>query len=244
MEHILSLQDIQVTFNGTTVLDIDQLQFEQGQSYAIIGPSGAGKSTLLRALNLLQRPTRGQITFEGTEVKYSGAERLKVQRNMAMVFQKPITFSGSVADNIALGLKLRGNNSQLIKERVANAMQMVGLSEYAQRAAATLSGGEAQRMALARALVVEPKVLLLDEPTANLDPANVAVMERIIGQVGEQLDTTIIMITHNLHQAKRVAKETIFLNRGKLIERGETTQLFTNSRQPETSMFISGEMVY
>lgn len=244
MEHILGLLDIQVAFNGSTVLDIDQLQFKQGQTYAIIGPSGAGKSTLLRVMNLLQKPTSGQITFDGNSVKYSGAERLKIQRCMSMVFQKPITFSGSVADNIGLGLKLRGNKSKHMKERVEKAMQMVGLTSYAHRSAATLSGGEAQRMALARAMVVEPRVLLLDEPTANLDPANVAVMEQIIGEVGAQGNTTIIIITHNLHQAKRVAGETVFLNRGKLIEQGETNNLFTNPSQPETKLFVSGEMIY
>lgn len=244
MAQIIQLQDVQVGFNGRCVLDIAELNFTVGHTYALIGPSGAGKSTLLRVLNLLQKPSRGQVIFEGSAVKYGGPESLTVQRSMAMVFQRPATFSGSVAYNVALGLQVRGTNKKQAQEQVAAALQMVGLAEYAQRAAVTLSGGEAQRMALARALVTKPRVLLLDEPTANLDPANVAMLEDIIRQVAQSRETTIIMVTHNLHQAKRVAGETIFLNRGKLVEQGPTETIFANPGHPETKMFISGEMIY
>ncbi len=244
MEQAFKLTNVTVEFNKQTVVDITELYFTAGRIHALIGPSGAGKSTLLRVLNLLQKPARGQIVYFGQPLQFHGANKLSMQRTMAMVFQKPAMFSGSVYYNAALGLKLRRVSPAEIRTRVEETLDMVGLLDLAKRSALTLSGGEAQRTALARALVVKPKILLLDEPTANLDPANVAIFEDIINRVHQKTGTTIIIVTHNLHQAKRLSGETVFINKGKIIEAGATNELFENPQVRETKLFISGEMVY
>lgn len=244
MEPAFSLKGVTVEFNKQAVVDVGALDFAAGKIHALIGPSGAGKSTLLRVLNLLQKPTNGEVAYFGQPLLYQGAGKLATQRTMAMVFQKPAMFSGNVYYNVALGLRFRRIGPVEVKTRVANALEMVGLQDFAKRSALTLSGGEAQRTALARALVVEPRVLLLDEPTANLDPANVAIFEEIINRVHRETGATIIMVTHNLYQARRVSQETVFINKGKIIEANSTIELFIDPQVRETKLFISGEMVY
>ncbi|MDA8235478.1 MAG: phosphate ABC transporter ATP-binding protein [Clostridia bacterium] len=226
------------------ILSIAETNFAAGKRYAIIGPSGAGKTTLLRVLNLLQEPTRGQVLYYGQELIYSGSNRLAIQRTMSMVFQKPAMFSGDVFYNVALGLKLHGMAKKDIKGRVEEALEVVRLSHLAKQSALTLSGGEAQRVALARALVTRPKILLLDEPTANLDPLNVAIIEEAIKSLHTDNKNTIIMITHNLHQAKRLAEEVIYMNNGAIVEQGTVAEVLLNPKNKETQLFVSGEMVY
>jgi len=244
MDTAFDLAGVSVSFLQGEVLRVDQLSLGVGNIYAIIGPSGAGKSTLLRVLNLLQKPTSGQIKFFGRPLVYDGPKRLELQREMVMVFQKPSIFSGTVFYNVALGLKLRGMDKKEITGAVEEALETVGLAGFSQRSAATLSGGEAQRVALARAMVVRPKVLLLDEPTSNLDPANVAVFEELVRKIHRDFGTTVIMVTHNLHQAKRLAQEIIFLHRGRVAETGPAKKVFANPQYPETRAFLAGEMVY
>ena len=241
-EHAFFLKDIIVEANKQTILSIEEISLAAGRIHAVIGPSGAGKTTLLRVLNLLLEPRQGELNYFGKRL--IPADRLAVQRSMAMVFQKPALFSGDVFYNVALGLKMRGISRDEVKTRVFNALDKVGLKHLAKRQAQSLSGGEAQRMALARAMVLEPKVLLLDEPTANLDPANVALFEDIIKKVHIETGTTIIIVTHNLYQAKRVSHESMFLNKGRVLERNLTAQLFTSPAAEETKLFISGEMIY
>lgn len=226
------------------MLDIEELSIAAGKIYAVIGPSGAGKTTLLRVLNLLQQPRQGELSYFGQKLAPGAGENLALRRTMAMVFQKPALFSGSVFYNVALGLKLRGIAKEEVKTRVFAALDKVGLRELAGRPASGLSGGEAQRIALARALVLNPRVLLLDEPTANLDPANVAIFEEIIKKVHADTGTTIIIVTHNLYQARRISQEAIFINKSNVVEASQTEQLFSNPQNEETRLFISGEMVY
>lgn len=243
MENAFYITNLTVDFSGKAVVDIEELSFAAGKIHALIGPSGAGKSTLLRVLNILQKTTKGTVYYFGQPLEYHGAKKLAAQQSMAMVFQKSAMFSGNVYYNVALGLKLRGINSGEISQRVTEALEMVGLGSFAKRSALTLSGGEAQRIALARALVIRPKVLLLDESTANLDPANVAILEEIIKRIHET-GTTVIMVTHNLYQAKRISHHTVFINKGKVVEVNATGELFSNPRAEETRLFVSGEMVY
>jgi tungstate transport system ATP-binding protein len=163
---------------------------------------------------------------------------------MTLVFQKTILFRTTVFENIAYGLKVRGFKKQEIKKRVDTLLEQVGLKELAGRHAATLSGGEAQRVALARAVAFEPALLLLDEPTANLDPANVELMERLILDLKRNTSITVIMVTHNVFQARRVTDEVIFLYDGRIVEMGETKQIFTAPHDPRTGAFIEGRMIY
>jgi len=157
------------------------------------------------------------------------------------VFQRPLLLSRSVRDNVAYPLHLRGRNGQ---ERVDEALERVGLLPLARQAARTLSGGEAQRVALARALVVEPTVLLLDEPTANLDPYNVGVIEEIVQQLNAERGTTLVLVTHNVFQARRLASRVVFLLNGSVVEVADKEQFFAAPRDPRTAAFVRGDMVY
>ena len=150
----------------------------------------------------------------------------------------------SVAANVAYGLNVRGKRGRLIEQSVAAVLAQVGLENLAKTSARTLSGGEAQRVALARALVVEPTVMLMDEPTANLDPYNVKLIEQIVTSVNQERGTTIVLVTHNIFQAKRLAHRTAFLLDGRLVEITDTAAFFEQPADPRTAAFVQGEMVY
>jgi tungstate transport system ATP-binding protein len=159
-----------------------------------------------------------------------------------MVFQRPVLLSRSVAENVAYGLRVRGgrNDHALVK----NALDEMGLSHLINAPARSLSGGEAQRVALARALIFQPKALLLDEPTANLDPANITLIERRIRAENERRGTTVVLVTHNIFQARRLAHRTGLLLDGRLVEVAPTSQFFNQPSDPRTSAFIAGEIPY
>ncbi len=235
---IYELTGIRQVYNGRTVLDIAHLEIEEGEVLALVGPSGAGKSTLLRLLNFLETPSAGVIRFAGQAV---GGASLPVRRQVTTVFQRPILQRASVRANVAYGLRLRG---QRLDGQVDGALAGVGLQELAQHPAQTLSGGEMQRVALARALVFEPRVLLLDEPTANLDPYNVGLIENLIREQNRKKGTTMVVVTHNVFQAKRLAGRTGLLLSGNLVELAATAQFFDAPGDPRTAAFVRGEMVY
>ncbi|MCP4363017.1 MAG: phosphate ABC transporter ATP-binding protein [Chloroflexi bacterium] len=239
---LYQLEGIKQRYNGRCVLEIDVLTIYSSEILALVGPSGVGKSTLLRLLNFLEPPSQGTVTFQGQPFNTKQEMPLSNRRRVTTVFQRPFLLNRSVAENVRYGLKLRGQqNSQL---QVEQALQQVGLSELARQKAKTLSGGEAQRVALARAIVIQPEVLLLDEPTANLDPANVALIETIIRQINEQQATTIILVTHNIFQAKRLAHRVVFLLEGKIVETAAADTFFTAPQDPRTAAFVRGDMVY
>ncbi|MBO8129707.1 MAG: ATP-binding cassette domain-containing protein [Peptococcaceae bacterium] len=210
-----------------------------------MGPSGAGKTTLLRFLSLLDLPTEGLLAIDGQDVRTLDCRaRLRLRRRMTMVFQKPILFNTSVFENVAYGLRIRGISGNKLRRAVSDALAWVGLRDLAGRNARTLSGGEAQRIALARAAVLETDVLLLDEATANLDPANVALMEDLILKLNRQKGVTIIMVTHNVFQTKRLADEVVFMWEGKVVETGPAAAVFSNPRDERTRAFIEGRAIY
>jgi tungstate transport system ATP-binding protein len=160
------------------------------------------------------------------------------------VFQTPVLLNRSVAANVGYGLKVRGQDKKAIDQAVAEALERVGLNKLAHQSARTLSGGEAQRVALARALVIQPTVLLLDEPTANLDPYNVKLIEEIVADENRQKGTTVVLVTHNVFQAKRLAHRTALLLEGRLVEIAATPTFFEAPSDPRTAAFVRGEMVY
>jgi tungstate transport system ATP-binding protein len=240
---IYQLHNLVQTYNGRTVLQLDQLEIYKGEILAIVGPSGAGKSTLLRLLNFLEEPTNGLLSFENSP--FNGAiPPLELRRKVTTVFQSPVLLNRSVAANVAYGLKVRRQNKKIIEQTVAEALKRVGLNRLAHASARTLSGGEAQRVALARALVIRPDVLLMDEPTANLDPYNVKLIEDIVAQVNREWNTTVVLVTHNIFQAKRLAHRTGLLLDGRLIEIAPTPAFFNTPTDPRTAAFVRGEMVY
>lgn len=221
------------------VLDLEALDILSGEILVIVGPSGAGKSTLLRLLNFLEPPTAGSLVFAGRAV--SGEAPIALLRQVTTVFQRPVMLSGSVRDNVAFGLRLRG---QAAATAVDEALERVGLRDLASQAATRLSGGEMQRIALARALVLKPRVLLLDEPTANLDPYNVGLIENIVREQHAAHGTTVVMVTHNVFQARRLAQRAAFLLAGRLVESAPVTEFFNAPQDARTGAFVRGEMVY
>ena len=240
---IYQLRHLTQTYGGRTVLQIEQLDIYAGEILALVGPSGAGKSTLLRQLNFLETPAKGEIIFEKGRLGGAGAP-LELRRKVTTVFQNPVLLNRSVGANVAYGLKLRGQKNVFIKKAVDKALLQVGLSHLAQANARLLSGGEMQRVALARALVLEPAVLLLDEPTANLDPYNVKLIEQIICETNREAGTTIVIVTHNIFQAKRLAHRTGLLLEGHLVEVAQTPTFFNAPTDPRTAAFVQGDMIY
>ncbi len=235
------LEGLEKRYGGRTVLRVLALDIYQGELFVLVGPSGAGKSTLLRLLNFLERPDRGTITFRSLVSNGRNPVPLAARRQVTMVFQRPVLFRGSVYDNVAYGLRLR---RQPLEPVVSETLERLGLSDLARMSVQTLSGGEAQRVALGRALVIRPQVLLLDEPTANLDPANVALIEEIIAGVNREQGTTVVLVTHNVFQARRLADRAGLLLDGHLIEVAPVEAFFEAPRDPRTAAFVRGEMVY
>jgi tungstate transport system ATP-binding protein len=216
--HWLELQGLGLTEGATQILaDID-LKVGAGRT-ALLGPNGAGKSTLLRLMHGLLRPSAGRIVWPQPLTQ-------------AMVFQRPVMLRASVLANIEYGLSLRGVPAGERQRKAREALARVGLTELAGRQALKLSGGEQQRVALARAWALDPQVLFLDEPTASLDPASSREVERIIGEIAAD-GTKIVMTTHNLGQARRLADEVVYLEDGQLQEQTPADEFF---RQPRTSL--------
>lgn len=240
---IYQLRHVSQSYQGRTIVQIEQLEIYQGEILALVGPSGAGKSTLLRLLNFLERPEQGLLSFEQSSLN-GNYPPLEQRRKVTTVFQTPVLLNRSVAANVAYGLKVRQQDKKLMDRAVTEALERVGLSKLAQQSARTLSGGEAQRVALARALVIQPIVLLLDEPTANLDPYNVKLIEEIVAEENRARGTTIVLVTHNIFQAKRLAHRTGLLLEGRLIEIAATPTFFETPTDPRTAAFVRGEMVY
>jgi tungstate transport system ATP-binding protein len=240
---ILRVENISKVYDKE-VLHIEKLYFEKGKIYGLIGPSGAGKSTFLRLINFLEPPTTGRIFFKGKEFDGNSHVDLNIQREMTMVFQKPVLFKTTVRDNVAYGLKARGLPKEEIHKRVATLLKKVGLESFAGRQAGSLSGGEAQRIALARAVAFDPGVLLLDEPTANLDPNNIEMFENLILNLNKEKGITVIMVTHNIFQARRIAHEVLFFYEGCIVEKGPAQKIFSSPEDPRTRAFVEGRMVY
>ncbi len=239
-EAVYQLRQVVKSYGAREVLSVDALEILRGEIFCLLGPNGAGKSTLLRLLNFLEATTSGEILFDGWRM--NGSMPVALRRRVTTVFQRPILLSGTVQQNVAYGLWVRGEKD--IKERVRRALERVGLSHLERARARTLSGGEAQRVALARALVIEPEVLLLDEPTANLDPYNGQLIERIIADVNREQGTTVVVVTHNVFQAKRLAHRVGLLLGGKLIEVAPTGPFFDAPQDARTAAFVRGEIVY
>jgi len=216
---IFKVRNLKKVYNGIIILDVDNLNFQEGKIYAIVGPNGSGKTTLLNILNLLEKPDEGQIFFYDQEItNKSNSDTLEIRRRMTLVNQDPFLFHSTVYDNIAYGLKIRSIPPKVQKSRIRSALNIVGLSGFKDRKANQLSGGEAQRVVIARALVIEPEVLFLDEPTASIDQKHIDVVERIIKKIKKEIKTTVIFTTHDLSQAYRLADEVISLLDGKIIK--------------------------
>ncbi len=236
---VYCVEELKKEYGDRVVLEIERLEIRAGEIFAMVGPSGAGKSTLLRLLNFLETPSAGKIIFQNQVVDENVS--IETRRQVTTVFQRPVLFRASVRENVAYGLLLRRVPAD---GHVREILRRVGLDALSNAAAHKLSGGEMQRVALARALIIEPTVLLLDEPTANLDPYNVGLIEDIVRQQNRARGTTIVLVTHNVFQAKRLAHRVGLLLNGRLIEVNATAQFFDSPSDPRTAAFVRGEMVY
>ncbi len=223
----LTIDGLGLTEGATRIIDDVSLSLT-AQHTVVLGPNGAGKSTLLRLIHGLLHPTGGSLSWPQTLTQ-------------AMVFQRPVMLRTTALANVIYGLKLKGYTASECEQRARQALARVGLDTIAKRPARLLSGGEQQRVALARAWALEPQLLILDEPTASLDPASSREVERIINDIAAS-GTRILMTTHNLGQARRIAEEIIFIDRGRIVEQTPVEQFFTQPRTAAAQDFLHEEM--
>jgi tungstate transport system ATP-binding protein len=244
MTDLLRTEELTRDYDAKAAVSDVSMSVNVGDIVGIMGPSGSGKSTLFRLINLLERPTKGSIFFDGEEISYSGPDVYLIRRKMALVLQKPAAMNRSVFNNVAYGLELRQLEKEEIQKRVDDYLERLGLIESKQRNARSLSGGEMQRMCFARSVIVEPKLILLDEFTANLDPQNISILEKAVRDFVKQEGRAAIIITHNPFQAKRLCNRSALMMNGKLVEEGETWKIFNDPVDERTRAFVSGEMVF
>jgi molybdopterin-binding protein len=224
MTVVAELKNVTKTYGDNTVLDDVTLQVQEGEILALLGPNGSGKTTILKILAFIESPTNGEVKFLGEAVNFKKVEQTRLQSTL--VFQKTVLFGTSVYNNISYGLKVRKTPKNVIDAEVKNALRLVRLEGFEKRPARKLSGGEQQRVAIARALVLKTDLLLLDEPTANLDPKNAGIVEEVIAEVNSKMKTTIIIATHNMFQAKTFPKRVALINEGKITEIGSPAEVF------------------
>ncbi|MGB9185016.1 MAG: phosphate ABC transporter ATP-binding protein PstB [Solirubrobacteraceae bacterium] len=225
------------------------LRFPANQATAIIGPSGCGKSTLVRCINRMHEEipgarAQGRVTLDEVDVYGDDVDVTTVRRMIGMVFQKPNPFpTMSIFDNVAAGLRLTGTKSDNLRERVHRALRAVGLwGEVKNRLGEPgtgLSGGQQQRLCIARSIAVEPEVILMDEPCSALDPIATLKVEELIDELKSRY--TIVIVTHNMQQAARVADSTVFMLDGEVIEHAPTNEIFTNPRDERTERYVTGK---
>ena len=251
MDPGIRVQELNAWFGGTQALHNIELEIASRQVTAIIGPSGCGKSTFVRCLNRMHETipnatVKGRVTISGgLDIYGKGVSPVTVRRRIGMVFQKPNPFpTMSIYDNVAAGLKLNGfSNRRQLDEVVQRSLEGAALWEEVKdimkkKSGASLSGGQQQRLCIARALAIEPEIMLMDEPASALDPISTSKIEDLIFQLKQQF--TIVIVTHNMQQAARVADFTGFFLMGKLIELDKTEKMFTNPQDKRTEDYITG----
>ena len=230
----LRLNDVVFEIGGRRIIDGISLQIEAGPRTMILGPNGAGKSVLLRLCHGLLQPTSGSVQWNSPELPAQ-------PRRQAMVFQRPVLLRRSALANVTYALKLAGVAFGQRKERAMEALYKVGLAKFASHPARVLSGGEQQRLALARVWALGPEVLFLDEPTASLDPGATYEIESVIHSL-HTAGTKIVMVSHNLGQARRLGDEILFLHQGRLVEWALADYFFKHPASSEAARFLEGEL--
>lgn len=233
--YIYELNNVSKNFGTIVALDGLTLGIEGGP-VALLGYSGAGKTTLLKILAGLETPSAGAVRFRDMDVTKKNLPSLR--RAVSMLFQEAVSFNRSVLDNVIYGLVVRGLDRDEAIKRARETLACLKLEGFEKRKATKLSGGEKQRVSLARALVLEPEVLLLDEPTSNLDPANAMVMVEAIQEFAKK--SLVIIATHNFLDIRRISKRAIYLEKGRIVESGATSDLFDNPKEEKTRRFING----
>jgi len=238
----LEVNNLTFQRSGTKILDIEKLSINKGEFFVIIGPNGAGKSTLLRLLALLEKPSSGKLIIN-REVIDNSSNRLAVRRRMAMVFQDSLLFASSVFENVAYGLKARRYSKNQIGKRVRDVLVKLSISHLADRKASELSGGEAQRVSLARALVLNPEILLLDEPLASLDPPTREVFRTDLIRLVKEEKLTAVFVTQYRTEAQILADRVAVLIDGKILQVGTPEEIFNYPEKEEVARFVGCEIL-
>ena len=236
----MRIESLQVTHGARTVLDLAHLEVEREKVLALIGPNGAGKSTLLQVLGFLQRPTQGRVFFEGQEVTAS-TPMVPLRRRLALVFQEPLLFHGTVSDNVALGLRLRGVSRAEIRRRTEIWLSKLHITHLADRSVVKLSVGEAQRVNLARSLALDPEVFLLDEPFASLDPPTQASMVEEFQNILAETKTTTVLVTHNRTEALMLGDRMGVLMDGRIAQLDRPQNVFAHPANESVAAFLGVE---
>jgi tungstate transport system ATP-binding protein len=234
----LRLEGIEKNYKNVKAVDSVNFKTEGSKIIVLIGVNGAGKSTLLRIIGGLEKQDQGKIFVNNEKIT-----AWELRQIATLVFQRTAMFSRSVYDNLAYGLKIRGKNDYEIRDQITEALRNVGLKNFEKRKAKKTSGGEQQRIALARAFLLDPRILLLDEPTANLDPNNAIIIEKAIMKRREK-EHVIVIATHNLSQARRLGDEIVHLHAGKIVERSTPDEFFDHPKSEVTRKFINGELEF
>ena len=240
---IIETFNILQNYDGREVLKNVNLKIDKADVFTLIGPTGAGKTTLIRILDLIESPYSGKLFFDGVDVTTHGANRLEARRRMSYVQQRPLIFTMNVYDNVACGLRWRHMKASVVKRKTEEVLELVGMTGYKNRNAKTLSGGETQRIAIARALVTEPEILFLDEPTANMDPVSTAKVEEVLAHIINERKTTIVMTTHNMSQGQRMASRLGVLINGELLQTGSVSDIFNQPQNREVAEFVGVENI-
>jgi len=238
---VIKVIDLHKDFGGLQVLKGIDEEFQKGEVVSIIGPSGSGKSTFLRCLNLLEKPTSGQIIFEGEDITQKGIDIDKHRQKMGMVFQHFNVFPHkSVLQNITLApVLLKKKSKEEAEKNAMELLQRVGLADKAQEYPKRLSGGQKQRLAIVRALAMEPDVMLFDEPTSALDPEMVGEVLAVIRDLVRATGLTTIIVTHEMGFAREISDRVLFMDEGIIAERGTPQEIFGNPQNPRTREFLS-----
>jgi tungstate transport system ATP-binding protein len=242
LQPVLEAKGISVIYGNRKVLDVPSLQVFPNQVLSIIGPNGSGKTTLLLCLSLLLRPATGDILYQGHIVP-GGKSVMRMRRRFAVTFQEPLLLNTSVWDNVTMGMRIRGFSHQEIKDRAQYWLERFGIASLAQRNARTLSGGEAQRASLARAFVLQPEILFLDEPFAALDvPTRQSLFGDMINILQETKLTTV-MVTHDRNEAQTLAQRVAVIMQGNIVQIGDPKEIFTSPVNEEIAKFVGMENI-
>jgi D-methionine transport system ATP-binding protein len=244
-ENIISFKNVSVTFSSkrkdTAAVKDVSFDIRKGEIFGIVGTSGAGKSTLLRTINLLQHPTSGRVFVNGEDITFlKGVALQELRTNIGMIFQQfNLINSKTVYDNIAFVMKITGKSKEEIRRRTSEVLELVCLSDKAQSYPAKLSGGEKQRVGIARALANNPYILLCDEPTSSLDLENTNVILQLLKNINRKLNITTVIISHEMHVIKKICNRVAVMNRGEVVELDEAFNVFTTPGQEYTKLLVS-----
>lgn len=238
---LLEVRDLSYSAGGEQLLKSVNVAIARGSRTLLMGPNGAGKSLLLRLMHGLLQPDSGAILWQGARLSADTHNARTARAAQAMVFQRPVLLRRSVLANLKFALSVRGLRGKARRERIASALEAAGLAHLARRPARVLSGGEQQRLSLVRALVLEPDLLFLDEPTANLDPASTAAIEKLVLEANER-GVTIVLVTHDAGQAKRLGQQVVFLQSGEVAEAGPVGKVLTSPQSAPVRAWREGRI--